>query len=225
MLLSRSVLIVSSLGLWNGFTYDPNGCYPNWYMMSFYIHASMQEGQDFESSGFYQGIEFTLSGKCDQDCDGNVSVTFMIQYSKGLPNDYLLGHMLPDGSLTGTSGFEETSSNHVHRFILRRTPAEVMCHRPSPAQFLANKPRTLWKFALAAIHAQVLKEMWSWKHFAQRRDTRIRHIKLDFRRGHGSQLDEEELEQLAKGMRSMTSQDSNFYRLALDWQLRIVACH
>lgn len=195
-------------------------------MTSFYAHASTQDGQDFESSGPFHNNAYTMTGKYDQDCDGIISVTFVIRYVQEYDTKYFAGHILPDGSLVGTQGWDENWSEHPNRFILKRMPAENMCHRPSPSEFRKNKPRALWKFATRAVRAQVLQRMWSWKHFAERRDVRNNYIELDMRVSHyGRPLDDTEVQTRRQARQAMTIRDSSFYSSIYDHLYRIMPSH
>lgn len=220
-----SLITLVSLGEWNGFVYDDE-IYPLYFMISFYAHASTQEGQDFESSGIFHSHTYSMTGKYNQDCDGTISVTFAIKYSEEYDTKYFAGHILPDGSLVGTQGSDENLSEHPNRFVMKRTPAETMCHRPSPLEFRENKPRALWKFATRAVCAQVLQRMWSWKHFAERRDVRNNFIELDMRVYHyGRSLDDTEVLARRHARQAMTIRDSAFYCSIYDYLYRVRPSH
>ncbi|KAJ3543517.1 hypothetical protein NM688_g5844 [Phlebia brevispora] len=212
------------IGEWNGFVYDDG--YPKFPMTSFVAHVSSKGGQNFESSGTYVQNPMQITGTCDQDCMGIVSVRFELRCPEDYDVQYFAGHILPDGSMVGTQGWDEKTSEYPNRFILRRTPAELMCHRPSPEEFTKNKARALWKFATQAIRARVLRNMWSWTYFAERRDARKRLFNWNIRNFYyGRQLTDEEHESRRQTRRGMTIQDINFQDSILLYQIRVIPSH
>ena len=197
-----------------------------YFMTSFFAHASSKDGVDFEASGRFYATDHTITGHCDIDCDGNISVDFIKVYSANYDTEYFYGHLDKEGSLVGTMGFDENRLEHQLRFILKRTPDEIMCYRPSPVEFLENKPRALWKFAIQAIRTQVLKERWAWRYFAQRRDRRQYYMKSELRLYHyGRPLDDEETEARRAVRQAMTSCEASFCRSIFEYQLRIMPAH
>lgn len=120
-------------------------------MTSIYLRPSRSEEHKFEASGRFYDTDYTVSGECKQDSDGTLSFTFTRTFSEKYDTEYFNGHLAPDGSLIGTQGWDDKSEEHPCKFILKRTAAETMCHRPSPLEFEANKARALWKFAIKAV--------------------------------------------------------------------------
>ena len=95
-------------------------------MTSFCFRPAVGKDYDFETSGYCYGDEFTATGRCDQDCDGNISVTISMHFPEDDFTKYYYGHLGPDGNLTGTMGWDDDSSGHPSKFIFTRLPAEVM---------------------------------------------------------------------------------------------------
>ncbi len=218
-------LIIRRLGEWNGFIYTED-TYPLAIMTSFYAHTSTEADEDFQASGFYNAGTYKLSGKCYQDSEGNITVIFTIQFSEEADKQYFIGHLAADGNIIGTQGWDENASGHSYQFILSRLPAETICFRPSPSQFRLNKPRALWKFATRAIRFQVLKKMWSWTYFAERRDLRTRRLELEQRLYYyGRALDEDELADQVRVRQSLTIRDISFYRSIRDYEHRVIPTH
>ena len=214
-------LIFASLGRWSGFIYIDD-VYPINTMISFFAHASTDSGK-FEASGFSHGTTVTYTGSCDQDSDGNVSVLFTAQYARGFNTEYFSGHMLADGSIAGSQGWDDNSSEHRFRFFLRRVPDEILCHRSPIHEFLENKPKALWKFATEAILAQVRKRMWSWSYFADRRDRRKAWMAGQLRLFYyGRPPSWEETLSRERGLQHMTMRDASMAQSRFDYLLRIL---
>ena len=194
-------------------------------MTSFLAHASEEEGK-FEAAGISYGTTYTLSGSYDQDCDGNVSVTFVKQYAEFCCPEYYSGHLLADGSIVGTQGWDDNSSEHSYQFILRKVADEVMCYRPSPKEFEQDKPKALWKFLRDSLQAQWNKKNWSWTRFAERRERRRLYVEADLRLFHYSApLTQEEMASRREILQHMTSHEASFVRAYLNYQVRIVPAH
>lgn len=214
-----------SLGQWNGFidNGEDSAEYPNGGMISFNAQHCPDDGHDFEDEGRYYSTNFSLTGNWDVDCDGTLSVRFVRSFSARYDTKYYSGHITLDGSLVGTMGATEDSSEHFNNFLMRQVPAEVMCFRPSPAEFASHRIRALWKFATQATLFQVRKEMWSWSYFADRRDKRQAYIKYLTRLARHPLSSEEKAIWL--GVRQgLTAQDANFVHSVCRYRLLFLPC-
>ncbi|KAJ3554138.1 hypothetical protein NM688_g3261 [Phlebia brevispora] len=222
--LSTTSPVKHILGEWNGFVYSHQE-YPIFLMTSFYVHVSPSNDSDFEASGVHYGTTYQLTGKCVRNSTGVIHVSFTIQYSQEFRTKHYVGYLTTDGSIVGYQGWHHGARQYP--FILRRTPAEIMCHRPSPLEFRANKPRALWKFAITAVRNDIRKRSWSWTFFKHRRDTRLRQIEYDIRNytPYGRPLDDKEREEWAVIRQAMTATDAIFFRDMRDNKLRMRPCH
>lgn len=223
---SRVTNVRASLGEWNGFVYSADE-YPIFLMTSFYAHASSSEDYDIEARGCHYGTTYTLHGTCRVMKNRAIRVTFSIHYSQEFRSKYFLGYLKRDGSLAGTEGWSEDPSTHQYRFILKRTPAEIMCHRPSPLEFRTDKTKALWKFACKAIRCQVRKQLWLWSYFAERRETRNRLIEFDIRNytSYGRPLVMEERMEWTRRRGAITALDARFCREIRDYRLKVIPSH
>ena len=193
-------------------------------MVSFFAHATEQGG--FHASGDFYGTTYTIDGAWEQDSDGQISVRFTKWYAKDYSTEYYSGHVLPDGSIAGTHGLDENASGHEQLFVLRRASDEIMRHRPSPVEFQKNKPKALWTFAREAVLAQVRRSLWSWTHFAQRRDRRNAYVKTQLRMFHyGRPLSDNEKTDRCHLEQSFTARDISFVRSYFENLLRIIPDH
>lgn len=196
-------------------------------MRTFDFHASSKDDHDIEAVGFFDGIQITATGDCAMDCDGNISVTFITQYSEAYGTDYFFGHLLSDGSLVGTVGYDNNCSSHDRKFILKQTAAEHMCYRPIPEEFAKNKIKALWNFAYATTCAQVRRRTKPKHYFTDQSASRERLTELVIRyfKNYGRYLDSDEVQALSKGMKMVTSCEVNLRRLFLDWRLKLMPYH
>ena len=99
----------------------------------------------------------------------------------------------------------------------RRIPPLHLTAYPSMRELTDNKPRALWKFAIAAVRNDLLRENWSWSYFSQRRLDRITRISLTTRFNFfGVPLDSEEIYKLKAASKRLTSADACFYGSIVD---------
>ena len=194
-------------------------------MVSVYLHASETDPHAFQGTGPYLGTTVTTTGTWDYDCDGHLTFNFKREFAREYGDEFYAGRLEGD-TLVGTIGWDDNTSTHENLFILKRTPAAIMCYHPAPKEFRENKARALWKFATQAVRARVLRERYSWEHFARRRDLRNIFIATEFRMYHyGRSLSDDELA-LRRDMRQgLTMIDAIFISSIFDYQLRMVPAH
>jgi hypothetical protein len=108
-----------------------------------------------------------------------------------------------------SSGLELESAGKVE---FRRIQPHHFTAYPSIRDLTDNKPRALWKFAIAAVRNDYRRENWSWSYFSQRRLDRITRISLTIRYNYfGTPLNKKEVDQLNAATKRLTSADACFY--------------
>ena len=94
----------------------------------------------------------------------------------------------------------------------RRIPPCYLAVYPSIKDLSQNKPRALWKFAIAAVRDDIRRDSWSWSFFSQRRDDRETVISLTIRSlCFGKPPDDEESSKLCVAVQRLTPADACFY--------------
>ncbi|KAI0340329.1 hypothetical protein BDW22DRAFT_412068 [Trametopsis cervina] len=215
------------LGEWNGFVYSPDE-YPLFLMTSFYLHTSIPgKNYNVEAFGSHYGASYMLTGTSFLSDNQVVKVQFSIRYSQEFRTKYFFGYIKRDGTLVGTVGWSEDPSTHQYRFILKRISADIMCQRPSPLEFRANKTRALWTFATRAVLFQVRQRMWSWSYFQERRETRNKLIEFDIRNytSYGRPLNPEERQEWTRRRGLITALDARFCREIRDYRMKVIPKH
>jgi hypothetical protein len=123
-------------------------------------------------------------------------------------------------SARGWSGDE--SSEGIMEF--RRIPSCYLVVYPSFKELRDNKPRALWKFAIAAVRNDILRDHWTWSYFSQRRDDRKTVISLSVRsRWFGPPLSGEEYETCIAILPRLLPDDACFYDSMID-RIRAYTC-
>lgn len=196
-------------------------------MTSFNAYATSAAGE-FEARGTHYGETYTLRGHCTHRADsGAVQVTFSISYSQDFRTKYFSGYLPDRHTLVGSHGWTDSPVHHQYRFVLKRIPAHIMCRRPSPMEFRANKIAALWKFLRDATLHEAFKTRWHVKFFNERRKTRENLIEYDIRHytQYGRRLDMQERATWAVKRGAITAVDAGFYRRMRDAQLRLIPKH
>lgn len=224
-------LLKNVLGLWNGYEYWKNSLNVSVSGMVSVVFrtGTQEEGKHrFQASGRYDANDFTISGECSTgDHARIIKVTFKQSSSTRFPVVYYQGQLDLDlDSIIGTYGLEDDPETHEGSFILKRTPAILMCFRPAPAIFEDNKARALWSFALSAVRYHVGKRAWSKRYFEQRRVAKKRFIELYIREKYcGHPLEPSESTELALIRNRFTAADSRFYHSLAEYRYRRMTVH
>ncbi|KAJ7777905.1 hypothetical protein DFH07DRAFT_730843 [Mycena maculata] len=200
------------LGTWNGFTYSPaSSIVPSEGMISMDLLAN--GSRRFQASSRSNMSDFSISGECSPDTAETIKFSFKQTFPTRFAPQYFSGSWSrATHSLSGTWGAEADSRTHDGVFIFKRILPEYMCFFPAPAVMKANKPRSLWTFAISAVLHTIRKEDWSWSFFKQRADHRKRFIELYIRNTKfGRPLNRSEKEELGLVMKSLTTANSRFY--------------
>ncbi|TBU26461.1 hypothetical protein BD311DRAFT_779599 [Dichomitus squalens] len=231
------------LGSWSGFMSKGN-LYPCQPMLSIQIHAV--DSIRFEAtSRTANGTAYHLQGRYISEVDGRICYTFVIKYATRFAPLYFRGYLHDkDRTFSGTWGtspeaanseskiIKRQGDNHsslvvgstADRFVFKRLPAAYMCCRPDPIEFQINRPRALWRYATTIVRELVSMRRFSWTYFERRRDDRKRYIELLIRLNY-AELVEEELMELARIRKTLTTADARLYETRYQYELRTTAIH
>jgi hypothetical protein len=196
------------LGSWNGFTYSPaSSIVPSSGMISMELLAN--GSRRFQASSRSNMSDFSISGECSGESSETVKFTFKQTFPTRFPTQYFSGTWSrATQSLSGTWGAEDEPRTHDGVFIFKRIIPEYMCFFPAPSVMKANKPRSLWAFAIASVRYFIRKENWSWAFFKQRTHNRKRFVELYIRSTRfGRPLNRAEEEELGLIKKSFTTAD------------------
>lgn len=100
---------------------------------------------------------------------------------------------------------------------MTKLPTQALSYRPQPTEFIENRTKALWRFALAAAEEEALRRMFSWTYFRRRRDERHQYITLLSRVFGGEGLDQNEVAQIRRLRQRLPPADAVSYELM--WQL------
>ncbi|KAJ7507339.1 hypothetical protein B0H11DRAFT_2319240 [Mycena galericulata] len=214
------------LGPWNGFTYSPaSSIAPSSGMISMDLLAN--GSRRFQASSRSNMSDFSISGECSGESAETVKFSFKQTFPARFAPQYFSGSWSrATQSLSGTWGAEADSHTHDGVFVFKRILPEYMCFFPAPAAMKANKPRSLWTFAISAVRYSICREKWSWTFFKQRTENRKRFIELYIRSAHfGQPLNPSEDLEFGLLKKSLTTADSRFYHSIAELQIRVTTGH
>ena len=229
--LPEVALLANVLGTWNGFMYrNVSPTLPCRGMLSMTLRLSSVEGQTlhFQASSRSRLGDFTISGQCVRDAASNsLLFTMRREFASRHPTQYWNGQLdVARETITGTWGTDLDEAAHFGTFILKRTSPEDLRFRPAPATIIAKGARSLWLFAIFAVLSRVRRQSWSWSYFKERRNNRMKFMKLYIRNGHfGRPLNRQELTEFRDVRRTLTSADSRFYHSLANDQVRKTTNH
>jgi hypothetical protein len=215
-----------SLGNWNGYFFDHEGVHARSYsMMTFVLVPAEGEG-DFKAGAWSVRGRQTIAGSWSKSEDDVMQIVFKISFPSGIwAPIYFNGHFDPErDALTGVWGPSTELESSFGKMEFRRIPPCYLAVYPSIKELRDNKPRALWKFAIAAVRNDIRRDHWAWSYFEQRRNDRNTVVSLLVRdRWFGLPLSDEETGTLDTITLRLVPSDACFYDSKVD-HIRACAC-
>jgi hypothetical protein len=210
------------LGHWHGYFYDDDGAreiFGTDSMVTLVLEPAEDE-HGLKANAWSNRGRHTVTGSWSQ---GNEDI-LQIKLEMTFPNTFWIpicfdGHFdLKRNALTGCykdmSDDPDISSGKME---FRRIPPCYLAVYPSIEDLSQNKPRALWKFAIAAVRNDIRRDSWSWSFFSQRQDDRECVISLTIRSlSFGKPTDDEEDAKLCTAVQRLTPADACFYNSMID---------
>jgi hypothetical protein len=223
--LSASVLILSSvffsLGHWHGYFYEDDGTRETSgtdSMMTFVLEPADGE-HEFKANGWSNRGRYTITGFWSKGENDVTKIKSKTTFHDGLWSVVFFNGRFDAerDALTGIWGLSADAENSNGPMEFRRIPPRYLTVYPSIKELSDNKPRALWRFAIAAVCNDIRRERWSWSYFAQRRDDRKTILSLAVRYLYfGEPLDSEETQRCCAASQRLTSADACFYNSKID---------
>jgi hypothetical protein len=187
-------------------------------MMTF-ILVPAEGGRNFKGDVWSLKGRQTITGSWSKGEDDVIQIRIKMSFSSVLwAPMFFNGRFDPErDALTGVWGLSADLESSVGNMEFRRIPARYFTVYPCTKELRDNKPRALWRFAIAAVRNDIRRDRWSWSHFLQRRDERKAVISLLVRsRWFGTPLSDEEAETLHVIARGLIPADAFFYDSKID---------
>ena len=205
-----------SLGSWNGYFYGLKGVRWNVHSMMTFVLVPGEGERGFKADLWSLNGRQTIAGSWSKGEDDAMQINFKfkLSFSSTLwASMFFNGRFDPNhDALTGVWGRSAKLESSMGIMELRRILPRYLTVYPSIKELRDNKPRALWKFAIAAVRDDIRREHWTWSYFSQRRDDRKTIVSLLVRsRWFGTPLNAEETATLREITRRLTPNDACFY--------------
>ena len=193
-------------------------------MITFYLHATKELKTCEASSVGANGTSYNILGSYTTKDDGTVEYSSIQTYVARIAKTYWTGTLEDDGmTLSGKWGYEK--NNQPWTFVFKRVPPEILVDRPHPREFMENRIKALWKYALTAVRNQVRRQLFSWSYLRERRDVRKEYLELLQKEADG-RLTNEELKRSSSALaHRSTFNDVRCFYIIQEYRQRAVAPH
>jgi hypothetical protein len=208
-----------SLGVWNGQFYDEDGAFLQTTAMMTLILVPAEGDRNFKADVWSLKGRQTITGSWSKGENDVMQIRFRMSFSSVLwAPVFFNGCFDPErDALTGVWGPSVDLESSAGKMEFRRIPTRYLAVYPCIKELRDDKPRALWRFAIAAVRNDIRRDRWSWSYFLQRRDDRKAIISLLVRsRWFGRRLSDEEAETLHVIARRLMPADAFFYDSKID---------
>ena len=215
-----------SLGTWNGYFYDPEGVRWVAHSMTAFALEPVEGTHGFKADARSLKGRQTVSGSWSKGEDDAIQIKFKISFLSALwAPIFFKGRFDPErDALTGVWGPSAELESFVGKAEFRRIPSHYLTVYPNIKELRDNKPRALWRFAIAAVRNDIRRDHWTWSYFSQRRNDRKTIVSLLVRsRWFGPPLSAEETGALYAITLRLVPSDACFYDSMVD-HIRAYAC-
>ena len=174
------------------------------------------EGElDFKGNGWSFKRRHKISGSWSKGENDVIQIKFKMSFLDESWNDIFCNCSFDArrDALTGRWGMSAELETFDGKIELRRIPPDYLTVYPSIKELSDNKPRALWRFAIAAIRNDIKRDRWPWSYFSQRRDDREEVVSLLIRYYHfGTPVSSQEVQRLYEIPKRLTPADACFYQ-------------
>ncbi len=206
-----------SLGHWHGYLYDYNGARVEWdtESMTTFVLVPTKGEKELKADAWSLKGRYPVTGSWFKGENGIIEIKLKMSFPAGFwAPKFFSGHFDAErDALTGVWGYSSELESPPFKIMeCRRIAPRHLTVYPNINELSDNKPRSLWRFAIAAVRNDVRCDHWSWTYFSQRRDDRESMIPLLVRhRYFGLPLSAEENQTLYGITPRLTSTDACFY--------------
>ena len=211
----------TSFGIWNGYSYDRDGVHWKTHSMMTFVLKPAEGKRDFKTYVWSLKGRQSIVGSWSEGEDDVIQIKFKMSF---LSASVIWAPIFFSGrfdsrrdALTGAWGLSAQLEDSMGKMEFRRIPPNYLTVYPSIKELRDDRPRALWRFAIAAVRNDVQRDNWAWSFFSQRRDARKTiSPPLVRSRWFGPPLNAEETETLHESIRGLTPGDACFYDSKVD---------
>jgi hypothetical protein len=205
-----------SLGHWHGYFYEGEGIRETDgtdSMMTLVLEPG-EGGNAVKANAWSNRGRYTVAGSWSKGENGVMQIKLKMTFKSAFwATMFFNGRFDPErDALTGVWDASSDPENSSGPMEFRRILPRYLTVYPSIKELSDNKPRALWKFAIAAVRDNIRRDRWSWSYFSQRRDDRETVIFLTIRSlFFGTPPGEGDVQKLCQAVQRLTPADACFY--------------
>jgi hypothetical protein len=205
-----------SLGHWHGYFYDSEGIRETDgtdSMVTLVLEPAEGE-RAFKANAWSNRGRYTVTGSWTMGESEVMLIKLKMTFQSAFwASMFFSGRFDPArDALTGFWDASADPENFSGPMEFRRILPRYLTVYPSIKELSDNKPRALWKFAIAAVRNDIRRDRWSWSYFSQRRDDRETVISLTIRSlFFGTPPGEGDVQKLCAAVQRLTPADACFY--------------
>lgn len=205
-----------SLGHWHGYFYEDEGIRETDgtdSMMTLVLEPA--EGENtVKANAWSNRGRYVVAGSWSRGENGVMQIKLKMTFKSAFwATMFFNGRFDPKrNALTGVWDASSDPENSSGPMEFRRILPRYLTVYPSIKELSDNKPRALWKFAIAAVRSDIRRDRWSWSYFSQRRNDREAVISMTIRSlFFGTPPDEGDVQRLCVAVQRLTPADACFY--------------
>jgi hypothetical protein len=204
---------------WHGYLYDKEGIRKEGESMMTFALTPAKGEQQIKADALSINGRYAITGSWSKDDNGMIHIKLKMTFLAGdWDPKFFNGYFDSErDALTGVWGHSAELESSTDKMECRRIAPSYLTVYPNIKELSSNKPRALWKFAIAAVRNDVRCSHWPWTHFSQRRDDRESVVPLLVRSCYfGPPLRDEDTQTLHAIIPRLTSVDACFYASKAD---------
>lgn len=205
-----------SLGHWHGYFYENEGIRETdgTDSMVTLVLEPAEGDHAVKANAWSNRGRYTVAGSWSKGENNVVRIKLKMTFKSAFwATMFFNGRFDPErDALTGVWDASSDPENSSGPMEFRRILPRYLTVYPSIKELSDNKPRALWKFAIAAVRNDVRRDRWSWSYFSQRRDDREAVISLTIRSlFFGTPPSKGDVQKLCAAVQRLTPADACFY--------------
>ena len=203
-----------SLGRWHGYLYDNEGVRKEGESMMTFVLMPAKGEQELKADAWSINGCYAITGSWSKEENGVIYIKLKMTYPSGdWAPKFFNGHFDSErDALTGVWGNSAELESFTDKMECCRIAPRYLTIYPNIKELSDDRPRALWRFAIAAVRSDVRCNYWPWTYFSRRRDDRESIVPLLVRsRYFGPPLGNEDTQTLHAILPRLTSTDACFY--------------
>jgi hypothetical protein len=203
-----------SFGHWHGYLYDNEGVRWQGESMMTFVLVPAKGVREIKANAWSLKGRYTVTGSWSEGENGMIEIKLKMTFlTASWDPKFFNGHFDTErDALTGMWGYSADLGASENKMECRRIVPRYLAVYPDMRELSENKPRGLWKFAIAAVQIDIRRDQWSWSYFSRRRNDRESIVPIIVRsRYFGPPIGNEDTQTFYAIVPRLTSADACFY--------------